>query len=686
MTVTEYGSSGNLALTVQLSGSGTISPAAVAIDSSGNIWAVGFTTANDLQLVNPLQSELKGGEDAFVAEFNSAGTLIFSTYFGGSEADEANALALDGSGNVYFAGQTQSPDFPTMNPLESSLTGGQSAFLTKLDNAGHLLYSTYLGTAVGDSASGVGVDVSMNMFVAGGLGFNNAVKLNPSGSAVVYSVPGPNLDLLAVDGQGNAYITVCIATSVQCPFLPLVNPIQSDRSSIELVGLDPSGNINFSTYLGDMGNTFENQPFPTYIGVDSGGNIYADFETDGGPMPLLNAVNGSYPPPSCASLCTYNASFVAKITLGTGTSFSLPSTVDFIPTQLGQSSPVPIEIFNTGTTNIGISSIVPSGDYSQTNSCPATLNAATSCPMTITFTPTAGGARNGSITITDTAPGSPHVIQLTGQGAVPLVALTPMSLNFGSVLVGANSTLNVTLTNPGLAPLQVSRISTSGAFSEMNGCEGGIGSGLNCQISVTFTPTTTGVQTGAVTITDNAANSPQMIGLTGTGEAAGLALGVASGSSSSASVTAGDTATYKLTIGGQGVGGTATLSCSGVPTGATCSVPASVNVSATTASTVTVSVTTTAHNSALLVRPGAKLGWALAMGILGLVFLPGMSAGKWARGWVAFALLLFICSCGGGYNAPPSNQGGTPAGNYTLRVTANLGSSNQSLPLTLTVH
>jgi hypothetical protein len=81
------------------------------------------------------------------------------------------------------------------------------------------------------------------------------------------------------------------------------------------------------------------------------------------------------------------------------------------------------------------------------------------------------------------------------------------------------------------------------------------------------------------------------------------------------------------------------------------------------------------------------LGWAWAMGILSLVILPGMPRGKRLRlRALPLWLLLFICSCGGGYNAPPPSQGGTPAGNYTLTVAASLGSSNQSLPLTLTVH
>jgi hypothetical protein len=272
-------------------------------------------------------------------------------------------------------------------------------------------------------------------------------------------------------------------------------------------------------------------------------------------------------------------------------------------------------------------------------------------------------------------------------GNAPRVTLSPLSLVFGSVAAGAVSTAQeVTLTNSGTAVLQITQVSASTNFRETNTCGASVAAGKSCTLSVTFAPTSIGTLTGILAITDNAPGSPQSVELSGMG-AAGIALAVASGSSGSASVTAGDTATYMLTIGGQGVGGTATLSCTGAPRGATCSVPPSVNVSATAASTATVSVTTEPHTFARLARPGARLGWAWAMGILGLVVLPGLPRGKWLRlRALPLWFLLFICSCGGGYNAPPPNQGGTPPGTYILTVAASLGSSNQSVPLTLTVH
>ncbi len=80
-------------------------------------------------------------------------------------------------------------------------------------------------------------------------------------------------------------------------------------------------------------------------------------------------------------------------------------------------------------------------------------------------------------------------------------------------------------------------------------------------------------------------NSPQTVPLTGPGGTSSLCLGVASGGTASSTVTAGATATYALSIGGAGMSGTASLTCTGAPTEATCSVPASVTLSATTAST-----------------------------------------------------------------------------------------------------
>jgi len=676
MTLQKYDSTGNLVFSVNYAGSGTQVPSGMAIDTSGNIWLSGSTQSNDLQLVNPIQSTLKGSQNAFIAEFNSSGTLIFSTYFGGTGRDSAGGLALDGSGNAYIAGTTSSTDFPTLNPLEPSLTSNSSAFLSKIDSAGHLAYSTYLGTTVGSDASGVAVDGSGNIFVSG----PELAKLNATGSSVLYSViadAGP----VAVDGQGNAYTEVCPFFGMPPPTCPysLLNPIQSDASQ-GLAGFDPSGALIFYTRFGASLGPADFFGVSS-LGVDSAGSLYA---VSGGtaPVPLLNAVNGTYP----------GEGFVARIALGTGASFSMPTTVDFssLDVPVGSKAGVIVGIYNTGTTNIAISGMSISGDYSLTeNSCSASLASGTGCSFVVQFTPTAAGTRTGALTITDNSPGSPHVINLTGTVAVPVASVSPSSLTFSSQAVGTTSSAQlVTLTNSGTATMNISRLATSGDFGQTNTCGASLPNGANCTITVTFTPTAAGTRTGTLTITDNAAGSPQTVSLSGTGGSSSLALGVAPGSSGSATVSAGQTATYKLTIGGQGMSGTASLTCTGAPTGASCSVPASVNVSGTTAATFNVSVTTTPRSSGLLIPPGMNPNWMWATSLFALVLLPAGSSRKRSRlrgSWrtLPFLMLLLVCACGGGSGTP--TQTGTPAGTYSLTVTANVGSTTQSTVLSLKV-
>ena len=300
------------------------------------------------------------------------------------------------------------------------------------------------------------------------------------------------------------------------------------------------------------------------------------------------------------------------------------------------------------------------------------------------------GIRSASLSLTDNGIGSPQTAPLSGTGIAPIVMLTPSSLTFPDQDVGTSSTPQVVqLENVGTATLIISKISVTGDFSQTDNCGGSLPVSSSCQISVTFTPTASGKSDGTLSVADNAAGSPQTVPLSGTG--ASLGLGIASGGSSSATVPAGQTATYKLTIGGAGVSGTATLSCTGAPKGATCTVPASVNVSATSASPVSVSVTTTSRTIGALSPGGLRPSpWLWAMAVLGLVMFPGWFSGLNPRSWLRSApllLLLLVCSCGGGNSSSgaQTNPNGTPPGTYDLTVTATLGSLNQPVSLKLIV-
>jgi len=177
-----------------------------------------------------------------------------------------------------------------------------------------------------------------------------------------------------------------------------------------------------------------------------------------------------------------------------------------------------VTLKNNQSTALNLSSIVASGDFGQTNNCGSPLAAGASCTINITFTPTALGNRAGSLTITDDAVTSPQSASLTGAGVVA-VGLSAGSLSFGAQAVGTTTAAQtVTLKNNQSVPLNVSSIVTSGDFAQTNTCVSPVGSGASCTISVTFTPTATGTRTGTLTVSDDAASSPQMVNLSGVGK------------------------------------------------------------------------------------------------------------------------------------------------------------------------
>jgi len=140
----------------------------------------------------------------------------------------------------------------------------------------------------------------------------------------------------------------------------------------------------------------------------------------------------------------------------------------------------------------------------------------------VTFTPTATGARTASVTITDHAPGSPQSVALSGTGIAPAVSLSANRLAFPTQLIGTSSAAApFTAMNTGTAPLLVSSVAASGAFSQTSTC-GSVAVGGSCTIQVVFSPSVKNTQGGTLSITDNAAGSPQNILLSGTGTVVNL--------------------------------------------------------------------------------------------------------------------------------------------------------------------
>jgi hypothetical protein len=493
----------SLVYSTYLGGNGQDFGDGIAVDSSGNAYVTGYTSSTDFPTANPLQASLGGSaaQNAFVSKLNAAGSaLVYSTYLGGSHHDTGTGIAVDSSGDAYLTGTTSSTDFPTTPGAFQTIPQGAGSFVAKLNAAGSALdYSTFLGPS---SPAGIAVDSSGNAYVTGGTdsgdfptvnplqatnhgGLSDAFvsELNAAGSALVYStyLGGSGFDFgygIAVDSSGNAYIT---GATISTDF-PTVSPYQGicggcykGDGDAFVAKLNAGGSaLVYSTYLGGSNNDGGSG-----IAVDPSGNAYLTGFTTSYDFPTINPIQAT-----CGSCGGYSTAFVARLnSAGSGLTYS---------TYLGGSS----NDFGQGIALDSYGSAYVTG---------ATFSS--DFPTVNALQPTNHGGYDA------------FVAKISLTDGVPSVSLSPVGLTFEPQDVGATSgSQRVTLTNPGNGALNVTSIVASGDFDQTNNCGTSVrAGGGNCTISVTFTPTAILTRTGAITITDNAPNSPQTITLSGLG-------------------------------------------------------------------------------------------------------------------------------------------------------------------------
>jgi phosphoesterase family protein/centrosomal CEP192-like protein/ASPM-SPD-2-Hydin domain-containing protein len=194
------------------------------------------------------------------------------------------------------------------------------------------------------------------------------------------------------------------------------------------------------------------------------------------------------------------------------------AALTFPPRTVGSPSPVKsVTISNFGDTTMSIKKIAITGsEFTKTTTCGNTVKAGERCTISVTFTPGATGLRSGTLKIQDSDVTSPQVVNLSGTGTN--VTISPNPLIFGSRTVGTTSSLlTAQLTNTGSVALPISAIVVGGDYTKSTTCKNSLPPAASCNISVKFTPTTTGTRYGAVTITDGDATSPQVLNLTGIG-------------------------------------------------------------------------------------------------------------------------------------------------------------------------
>ena len=312
--VTEFSPTGALVYSTYIGGGLDDSGNAIAVNASGNVFVAGGTKSSDFPTQGPFQSTLKGASNAFVLELNSTGsTLMYSTYLGGTGTDVASGLALDKSGNAYIAGSTTSTDFPTHNPPASGTAGG---FVTELNSSGNaLVYSAYVGAGLLDFASAIAVDGSGNAYVTGATespsfpttagvvqptcgtapNCNGALYdafvmvIKPSGVGLVYStfLGGESKDEglgIAVDSAGDAYVTGVTSSTLFPLGVARLQPTLKGGSDAFVSELNPTGTqLLSSTYLGGTGGDVG-----IAIAVDSKQNAYVTGVTGSSDFPMAS--------------------------------------------------------------------------------------------------------------------------------------------------------------------------------------------------------------------------------------------------------------------------------------------------------------------------------------------------------------------------------------------------------------
>ncbi|HUY13867.1 MAG TPA: SBBP repeat-containing protein [Terriglobia bacterium] len=523
---------------------------AVAVDHSGDAYLTGWTNSADFPIVNQIPGACIGtcgtgaNDNAFVAEVSAAGSeLVFSSLIGGSGgldgfAELGAGVAVDASGNVYLTGNTISPDFPRLNQIPGACNGScgagvhYDAFVTKVSPTGSVLvYSSLIGGSgggsqsyEGDAGEGIAVDSSGNVYLTGGTfspdfpivdqiigacngtcgdghyGAGFVIKVNSAGSALAYSsyIGGSGGDTglsIALDGTGDAYLTGATGSSD----FPRVGQIPGacngtcgsgyPLTNAFVTKVNASGNaLVYSSLVGGSGGSEGYGEAGASITVDGSGAAYLTGYTTSADFPRLNQIPGA-----CNGSCGTGVHFDAFVT-----KINAAASALLYSSYLGGSSDQQsFGIAVDSASNAYLAGVTYSPDFPRVNQIP--------------------GACRGTCSTGNNL--DSFVVEISPS---PFVTFSPASLTFGPQGAQAPNVPGiVTLTSTGEFPVVISNIDFTGPnwanFTQTNNCPfspNQIQPGDFCTITVVFTPGGNGTLIANLSVTDNAAGSPQNVPIT----------------------------------------------------------------------------------------------------------------------------------------------------------------------------
>ena len=666
----------------QNGGGGFIGPTAIAVDSEGSAYVTGAAGSLWPTSSGAYQTSIPGTAPyaaPFVAKMSpDASSLSYSTFLG--DQGVSSGITVDADGDAFVTGNNVSSNYPTTpNAFEGPIPADSCcpAFVSELDAAGaQLLYSSFFYGSFSNgpfftTTQAITLDASGDIWLAGFTGDPQLPLAHPL-LTIPSSAFGSNLPNGFVTEFNPGGNTVLFSTFFAGPMT---------GSQVLGIALDSSGIVHFAGLTGDDLFTTPGAYLPAVTppqqGNDNFGFAFAAAIDPNGSAPLLCI---SYPA---------NAGLVLPGIVGTGASQTLTIT-------------------NCGTLSLNISSIQSSNPVfsvpANLNGCSQPVAAGASCTLTVSFAPTMSGNVSALLTLQSNAPIPETILPLLGLGLAPEVSVQPSSLSFGPTPVGQTSpNQDVLVGNIGTLEMNVdlvhTTISQGFAFTQI-GCDVPIQPSQDCEFSVTFTPSTAGNISGMLKIATDDPTTPRIsVSLSGVAVSTDFSFGSGGSGATSQTVAAGATATYNLSLtAATGYSGTVTFTCSNVPANASCTVqPSSIPLTSGQSANFAVSVATQTAAAApnLNFRPGFPIG-LIVLGLLAATVLacprrPVMVA--FARVAplpllliVALGIAVGIFACGGvnsGGNSGSTQK--TPAGTYTLQLTATDGTHSHSESLTLIV-
>jgi large repetitive protein len=505
----------------------------IGVDKAGNLY-IPDTGNNRIRRVDAATGNIStvagNGNAGFGGDGGPATSGVLNNPYG---------VAVDGAGNVYIA------DTPNQRIRKVDAATGNISTVAGNGSVGFSGDGGPATSAVLNSPYGVAVDSAGNLYIADTL--NDSIRkvdaitgdistVAGNGSSGLSGDGGPATDAalnypysLAVDGAGNLYIP---DQNIGC-----IRKVDAATGNISTVVASNAG-LNYpygvvvdagdNLYIADTWNSRIRKLEATTARMSTvAGNGSYGFGGDGGPATnaMLTNLNGvTIDGSGNLYIVDTNNSRVRKVSVAT------TSSLVYAATNVGQTSNAgTITVSNIGNAPLNLSQLSASANFLlQTvgNDCTtgAPLAPGGSCNLGVVFAPTvAGNPLTGTVTIMDNAPGSPHIVSLSGVAlGVPAASLDPTVIAFGGQTVGVPSApQSVTLTNTGTADLAINSIATSGAntadFAQTNNCPALLSPGETCTIVVTFTAAVASGETATLNITDNAGAGLQTVILSGTG-------------------------------------------------------------------------------------------------------------------------------------------------------------------------